>query len=293
MDAQTQKITRRRFLSVCAMAGVVSAMPWAEVVASTPLHRWNGILLGAEVNLTLAHSDEGQANRIFKKCVKEIKRLENIFTLYDIYSEISQLNKNGILRNPSDDMVDILEQSYIYHDITDGAFDVTVKPLEQGMSLDLVGMKKLHVSNKEIRFDKQEMSITLNGIAQGYITDRITELLEAEGLENVLVELGEKRAIAGHPSGRSWLLDVQAMHEPVLLFGKALATSASQNGDTAKPHIFMPSNGQYAKKHNVVSVLADNATMADALSTGFMSLEPSRIKNIQDHLTREIKVFIA
>ena len=123
-------ISRRRFLSVCAMAGVCSALPWVDALATAPLYRWNGILLGANVSLSLAHTDRNKAVEIFEICVTEIKRLENIFTLYDSHSELSRLNTNGLLQNPSSEMVDILEQSKNCYDITEGAFDVTVKPLD-------------------------------------------------------------------------------------------------------------------------------------------------------------------
>ena len=281
MDAQTKKISRRRFLSVCAMAGVVSAMPWANALSAVPLHRWNGILLGADVSLSLAHPDHKEVNRIFERCVGEIKRLENIFTLYDSHSELSQLNADEILKMPSSDMVNILEQARLYHDMTNGAFDVTVKPLEEGKPVSLVGMDKLHVSPKEIRFEKPEMGVTLNGIAQGYITDRITEFLKTEGLQNVLVELGEKRTIGGHPSGRPWYLALQGHEEPVSMFDNALATSAARNAGVGKQHIYSPINGQHAEEHDFVSVLANNATMADALSTGFMSLNREQINAVR------------
>lgn len=287
------RLSRRRFLSVCAMAGALSSIPWSNALASVPLHRWNGILLGANVSLTLAHPDRGRAHEIFKTCVMEIKRLENIFTLYDSHSELSRLNVNGFLQNPSPEMVDILRLSRTYHNITEGAFDVTVKPLEEGKSPDLVSLDKLHINQKEIRFEKPGMGITLNGIAQGYITDRITDLLKAEGLKNVLVELGEKRAIGLHPSGRPWLLAIQGREESVSLADKALATSASRNADTGKRHIVSPSGGHYACNHNAVSVIADKATMADALSTGFLLLSKEKITSIQKQHPVIHKVYLS
>ena len=105
-------LTRRRFLSVCAVAGTLSALPLSNILASVPLNRWNGILLGANVSITLAHPDKKEADRLFGLCVTEIKRLENIFTLYDSYSELSRLNANGLLQNPSAAMIDVLEQRF-------------------------------------------------------------------------------------------------------------------------------------------------------------------------------------
>ena len=299
MDAQEEQIkhgthiTRRRFLSVCAVAGAFSAMPFANALASAPLHHWRGILLGAEVSLTLAHPNKQKANNIFQHCVTEIKRLENIFTLYDSHSELSQLNAHGLLQNPSLEMVDILQKSRLYHDMTSGAFDVTVKPLEDKKSFNLVGIDNIDITPKEIRLNKKGMGITLNGIAQGYITDHITQVLKAEGLNNVLVELGEKRAIGHHPSGRPWFLALQDEKDPVPLVDKALATSASYSSNTGSTHIYNPLNGQYAQQHKSISVLANNATMADALSTGFMCLEKEKITNIQKRYSDIDKVYLS
>jgi len=274
-------LTRRRFMSVCAMAGACAAMPWAGALASAPLHRWNGILLGADVSLTLAHPSGTEASRIFKRCVREIKRLENIFTLYDSHSELSRLNENGVLQAPSPEMIDILKQARTYHAITGGAFDVTVKPLERGPEhLHLVGMDKLEIGKNEIRFTQPGMGITLNGIAQGYITDRITELLKAEGLNNVLVELGEKRSIGGHPQGRPWQLAVEGQETPVSLTNKAMATSAALSPNTNAHHIFKPRDGRFANAHQNVSVIAETAAMADALSTGFLSMDEKAVRKV-------------
>lgn len=289
MDAQKKVLTRRRFLSVCAMASAVSVLPVAQVIAAVPLHRWRGILLGAEVGLTLAHPDKHTAERIFERVVNEIKRLENIFTLYDSYSELSRLNAAGMLRNPSPEMVDILQQAFRYNTMTKGAFDVTVKPLEDEQSLELIGMNKLEVDQNEIRFKQQGMRITLNGIAQGYITDRITDLLKQEGLRNVLVELGEKRAIGGHPTGRPWFLALSGVQEPVAFVDMALATSASVSPNTGRHHIYNPHTGRYVDENRVISVLAKHASMADALSTGLLAFSRDEIDamNLDD-----VRVFL-
>ncbi|MCB1563380.1 MAG: FAD:protein FMN transferase [Alphaproteobacteria bacterium] len=274
---------RRRFLSVCAAAGVFTAMPWSRVLAAAPLHRWHGILLGAQVELTIAHPDTAQAQRLFSLCVREIKRLENIFTLYDSRSELSRLNADGLLASPSPDMYTILQQARLCHTITEGAFDVTVRPLEKQGALDLVGMDKLDISPAAIRFTRPGMGVTLNGIGQGYITDRITALLDREGLVSALVELGEKRAIGMHPDGRPWFLALPDTDRPApLSAGLALATSAARSPDTGRNHIYVPQSGRFAQAHNSVSVVAESAALADALSTGFMALPLHKVRTIEE-----------
>ena len=281
----SKPLTRRRFLSICAAAGAYAALP-VKALANLPLHRWEGILMGAQVSLSLAHPDHAEARRIIETSVMEVQRLENVFTLYDAQSELSRLNKNGTLHHPSPEMIDILNQAYMYHDMTNGHFDITVKPLEKGIqNIKRVGMPYIEINKNLIRFKKPGMGITLNGIAQGYITDHITEMLKTEGMSNVLVELGEKRTIGNHPSGRPWYLQLQDQNDPVALKNKALATSAANNPNDNSLHIFNPHSGAFSNTQQSVSVVSDTAAMADALSTGFVSMNEKEIRNIyQRHL---------
>ena len=77
------------------------------------------------------------------------------------------------------------------------------------------------------------MAITLNGIAQGSITDRVTDLLRAEGLAQVLVDLGEVRALGRHPDGRAWRVGIadplapDRLRETLAIDDQAVATSAT------------------------------------------------------------------
>ena len=41
------------------------------------------------------------------------------------------------------------------------------------------------------------MGLTLNGINQGYATDRVVEILRSEGIEHSLVDMGESRGVGG------------------------------------------------------------------------------------------------
>lgn len=276
--------SRRQFLSICACAGILSTAPFNTLLASTPLHHWTGIVFGTEVRITLAHPDKHIAQNIFEKCFKEVKRLENIFTLYDSQSEISQLNAKGSLQTPSPELVDILKKSAFYHELTQGAFDITVKALEENKSLSLVGMDKLHFTEKDVFFSKKRMAITLNGIAQGYITDHATNILKEEGLQNVLVELGEKFAIGDHPEERPWYIAVEGRKDPIPLMNKALATSSNINPNTGKKHIYNPVTGMETNINQTVSVIANTATAADALATSFLSMNRKSIEaTIESH----------
>lgn len=126
------------------------------------------------------------------------------------------------------------------------------------------------------------MELSLNGVAQGYIADRVADLLRAEGLENLLINTGEYNAIGGHPQGGAWpvtLNDGQRLHpDAVRLENAALASSAprgttfDQSGQVS--HILDPRTGLPATaRWKLISVSAPRAGLADALSTAFCLMD--------------------
>ena len=122
-------------------------------------------------------------------------------------------------------MVALLKASLLFAGITGGAFDPTVQPLWQlyadhfssekpdrdgpspqklAEALAKVGHAGLRVSADRIALVRRGAAITLNGIAQGYATDRVVEQLRKAGLSTTLVNMGEIRAIGARPEGTPW-----------------------------------------------------------------------------------------
>ena len=136
-------------------------------------------------------------------------------------------------------------------------------------------------------------------IAQGYITDRIADLLADAGMTNVLLDIGESRALGSHPSGRPWRIGLRRADRPqtvasqIELVDRAVATSAG----IASPfeptgthhHLFDPRLGRPAPTADQISVTAPNATMADALSTALSVAGPAEAKAIAAQY-RDIRV---
>ena len=185
------------------------------------------------------------------------------------------------------------------HSATGGAFDPTIQPLwaayaeahaqgaaptEEALAeaLSRTGWSAVSVSSARIGFDRPGMALTLNGIAQGYIADRVARLFEAEGLGNILIDTGELRALGGSPQGGDWPVTL-ASGGTVALRDRALATSApgGTTFDSAGRvgHMIDPRTGRPARvSGRSVSVSAPTAALADALSTAACILdEPQRI----------------
>jgi FAD:protein FMN transferase len=306
-----KNISRRRVLRIVATAGVAAALPGKAFTKPLGPVSWRGTALGADAAITLYHPDPEKANRLVSGCVAEVRRLESIFNLYDKGSDLSRLNREGHLRNPPAELAALLIESQRLGAWTGGAFDITVQPLWQlyrdhfsqsrtdtaGPSVGeidrarrLVDYRAIRVSGDEIQFDDPNMAITLNGIAQGFITDRVTDRLKAGGVDRVLVDMGELRALGQHPDGRPWRVGLKDPVSPgdfsqiIDLDDRAVASSGGYGtrfGVHGKHHhLFDPRTGTSSDHHAGVTVLAPSAILADGLSTGMSALPVDRIRGL-------------
>ncbi len=306
-----RNLTRRRMISIVATAAGAAFLTGSRMARAADAVRWQGSALGAQVSIDIYHPDRAEAERLVEQCIRDVRRLEQQFSLYRANSAICSLNRSGILVSPDPDMVALLKASLHFGDLTDGAFDPTVQPLWQlyaahfssekpdpegpspqrlAEALAKVGHRDLLVSADRIALVKHGAAVTLNGIAQGYATDRVVDRLRSAGLSTTLVNMGEIRAIGARPEGTPWRIGLAdpdkpgALTETVDLVDRAVATSAGA-GFRFDPkgrftHLFDPATGRSPSLYSTVSVIAPTATEADALSTAFSLMPVSRIRDI-------------
>ncbi len=292
--------TRRHALRIFAavaglplmIAGLRATVPKAQ------LHTWQGDVLGAASELTLWHTDAAFARAAILKVRVEIERFERIFSLYRTDSEIVRLNASGKLIKPSRDLCTLIEQSQRLGTLSGGAFDISVQPLwklyeahfwsradtqpdfvsrAHDTAHALVDFRNIDSGSSSIAFARSGMAITLNSIAQGYITDAIADLLRNEGFESAVVDLGEIRALGRHPDGRPWRLGIRdsksfaAIEHTVELEDTALAVSGGYGttfDDSGRfHHIFDPRTGASANTLADTAVIGPSATIANGLAT--------------------------
>jgi len=302
------KVSRRRFISIAAAAAGLSLVPGVPGLSTASLTRWRGRALGADASITLAAADKARGQALVAAARAEIERLEAICSLFRDDSVLTRLNRDGQLENPPFDLIELLSLAGRVHRLTGGAFDPTVQPLWAAYAKrftrsqecvagggeaifaarERIGWQWVAFGPTEIRFQRPGMALTLNGIAQGYATDKVAELLRAGGMEQVLVEVGEIRALGEHPFGRPWQVAIKpapgmedAAGETVDLVDRAIATSAPKgttfDPDGALGHILDPAEGRPGGRWAQASVLADTAAMADGLSTGFCLMDEAAI----------------
>jgi FAD:protein FMN transferase len=286
-------ISRRRFIAISA-----AALSAAGQSQARPMYQWKGIALGAQASIVLSHPE---AERITNAARAEIARLEDIFSLYRENSALNRLNTTGSLNAPPFELLDCLSIASVAHLVTDGLFDPTIQPLwalyanrhstgdapatrEIAAAMAQCGWGRVRYDAAAVRLE-DGMALTLNGIAQGYIADRVAALLLAEGLDDVLIDTGELRALGGNPKGGDWQVTLDSPARPVVnLRSRALASSAPLGtvfdaaGRTS--HILHPRTGRPAKPiWQLVSISAQSAAMADALSTAMCLMPPEDIMN--------------
>ncbi len=268
-------LTRRRFIAISA-----ALAPSMALAQQPDLHVETGVALGAKITLRLQHP---QAPQLAALAMAEIRRLERVFSLYLPDSALVRLNRDGQLAEPPFELLECLALAGSVHAASEGRFDPTVQPLwqaeaaarEAGTTLsdanraragELIGWASVRLGPEVITL-RPGMGLTLNGIAQGYIADRVAALLAGHGLTRALIDTGEMLAL---PEG-DWPVQLEAGGSLVLR-NRALATSAplgmTFGGDGVSSHILDPRTGRpVLSPWRTVSVSAPSAALADALST--------------------------
>lgn len=308
---QPKGLSRRQVLKVVAAAAAVpAAIGGIRLLAPQPqFHVWNGEALGAVSSMMIWHPNADFAQQTMRRMLSEVARLDRVFSLFRASSELSRLNSSGAITNASSDLVTVMEAGRGVADASAGAFDPTVQPLwdiyanhfaspfadpagPPAVEIDdaraLVGYDRIDIGSRSVAFAAPGMSATLNGIAQGYITDRIADLLRNEGFEHVVVELGETRVLGDHPDGRPWVVGLRdqqgATDRTMDLTDGALAMSGGY-GTVFDPsgrnhHLFDPATGRSADSLVDVVVASPRAMEADALATALFVAGEQRARSI-------------
>jgi FAD:protein FMN transferase len=301
------KVSRRQALRITAAAGLSLTLGGgltAALLSRARVHRVSAtrVQMGTPVTVTVMHPDASAARAMVNAAFAEIGRLEKILSRHDPGTPVARLNREGILRNAPAELIEVLGRSIHFSYLTGGAFDSTVAPLlalyrsrfqrtglppaeaEVNAALTLVDYRHLHIDDTVITFTMAGMSITLDGIAKGYVVDRAVAVLVLGGAEHVMVNAGGDIASAGDGAADDWRVGIQDPRKSgefiglVRLRGECVATSGDYiqtfNDDRSIHHILDPRTGRSPDHTSAVTVVAGSAMDADALSTAVFVLGP-------------------
>ena len=293
-------LSRRRFIVISASA---AATCLSGTAASATSHgaRWKGVALGAAADIRLVGLPAHHAEILLRQVRAEISRLEDEFSLYRASSALSRLNKDGRLEQPGGDMLSLLGLVSAMHAASGGRFDPTVQPVWDAYARSagkpdkvrlaaagrLVGWQNVEIDAGAVRLSDGS-ALTLNGIAQGYVTDRVVALLRQAGLQNALVEVGEISAMGRPERDQFWQVYLGSSDGPsVEVSDKAVATSAATGtliGEAAS-HLIDPATGLPCRsKWLRTTIIHKSAAVADAASTAASLMDFDQIKAMMTHL---------
>ena len=306
--------SRRRFLQIIAASSVSNlAMLRSNAAVGSTFQRWDGEALGADASISLAGLEPRLVDDLLRACRDEIVRLEEVFSLYSGTSALSRLNAHGSLADPPVELTDLLDACRGIFELSNGGFDPTIQPLwrlyaetygdprssrapeaaEIAARLGLIGFRAVSWNHRRVTFGRTGMAMTLNCIAQGAITDRITTMLRQGGATHALVNVGEYSGLGHHPEGRPWQVGIQdprnadGVVDLVDLVDQCVATSGAYGGrfgESGLNHIIDPRTGRSPERYLSVSVRHKSATLADGLSTAFSFMSESDIAAVSRHV---------
>ena len=237
------------------------------------------------------------AENAVDEAVDEINRLETVLSAEKKESDIYKLNQTGS-GTLSEDTKDIVSEALKINKATNGAFDISIYPLmvKWGFTTQKYNVpskseiSKLlkNVDSSKIEFDEKSssiklgknMKIDLGGIAKGYTSSRVMQIFKDCGVTSGLVSLGGNvQALGTKTDGTDWQIAIENPDKSSDYIGvvsvkdKAVITSGGyeryfENNGKTYHHILDPKTGYPAESGlKSVTIVSDNGTLADALST--------------------------
>lgn len=258
------------------------------------------ISMGSTVEVQVRGVNEVIANKAIEASFAEVRRLDTLFSTYMTGNPMWKLNNteaDEIIVDP--EMFFMLKKCDELWRSTNGAFDPAIGKLidvvgfeknsphlpsqkEIQEVLSKVGWKHLQLKEPDILVKPSHIKISFNACVPGYAADRIANLLSNYGIKEYLINVGGEIFMRGnwsvgiqHPRKQNELLGV------VNASGKGISTSGDyeqyfkKNGKRIT-HIFNPVTGMPADECESVTIIANDALTADALSTGIFVLGPKK-----------------
>ncbi|WP_049934612.1 FAD:protein FMN transferase [Haloplanus natans] len=216
---------------------------------------------------------------------KTAESLESQLNAFDAASAVSQLNREGEVRN--EHVAQIVRRGFEYNDRTDGVFDIHQGRVEHDLKTFLRGDSEtlrtefdtgtVQTSGSHITTD---VELDLNGLAKGYIVDRASEALGGVGRRGFVSGGGDMSPPTGPVAIESPYGDDTPLK--VLDTDWYVATSGgyrrSRNGTD---HVYDPTTESLGSRHESVTVVARRDCMeADALATTLAALPLAKAREL-------------
>ena len=268
-------------------------------------HKRKLYMLGSPFEMTVVAKDTIQGNIYIDIAVAEVKRIEYLISDWIPTTQISQVSKNSGIQPVKVDkeVYDLVERAIKVSQLTSGAFDISYASMDKIWKFDgsmkamptpeaikqsvaRIGYQKIVLDAKAqtIYLKEKGMKLGLGGIGQGYIADKIKDLLLSKGCISGIVNVsGDINAWGYQTTGKPWTVAiVNPMNKNKVFATFPLENSSVETSGSYEKfvvfdgkrysHIIDPRTGYPAQGVVSVSVFAKQTEIADALATGIFVL---------------------
>ena len=280
--------TRIYSIWLCLLLPLSAAAGW---------HHEEAPIMGTLITVELWHADAAQAQTLINAVMDEMHRIDELMSTYKPDSELARVNARAAQQpvTVSRELLGLVINALAFSEVTGGAFDITyasagkyydyrkgIKPTAAQLAQALPAIDYRHVivdsANRTIAFSQPGVRIDLGGIAKGYAVDRSIAILRKAGIENALVSAGGDTRVIGERWGRAWKVGIRDPRKPdgvvtmIPLKDLAISTSGDyeryfEEDGVRYHHILNPGTGKSTHEVHSASIIGNNATTTDALST--------------------------
>lgn len=261
------------------------------------------------MNLTF-YGEQGKT--VMDLAIKEINRLESLFSVTKEKSDIARINAAaGNAVTVESETYELIRQCQLYGDETEGFFDISIYPVvklwgftteqyhvpsdtERNKALENVDYKKIELlPDHRIRIAKG-MAIDLGAVVKGYLSQRIMELCKEQGVESVIVSLGGNvQALGVKPEGEPYVVGITDPKDGISIYGtlqvqdQAVITSGIYqryfDEDGKRYHHIMDKRTGMPAENDLasVTVITEKGDRADALATALYVMGEEKAKEYQ------------
>lgn len=261
---------------------------------------------------------EKEMNRIMDKVFAMMEEMEVKMSSHIDTSDVNQINTEAGQSSVqvSSDVIQLLKTSTRLSEMCEGALDITVGAIDNlwhfnsdfpivpdqsivSSILPLVDYQQIRIDDRDhsVMLNLKGMQIDLGSIAKGYIIDRGIEILQENGVCSGIIDAGGDLRIVGfHPERKTWRIGIRDPRgENGELYGiiETAAVSIATSGDYERyfiqdgivyHHIFDPRTGFPARGCISVTIVAEEAVIADGYATAVFVLGPEEGMALIEHI---------
>ena len=258
-------------------------------------------LMGNRFEISIVADDENFAYQNIDLAVAEISRIEKLLTTFSTDSITFQINENAGIQPivVPKEVFDLMFRCQMISKMTQGAFDISYGSIDKKFwnfdvnmtslpnkeeakkAVALINYENIILNEKEqtVFLKNKGMRIGFGGIGKGYAAECAKKILKQNGIESGIVNAaGDLTAWGNQENGEPWTIGIADPNKKESVFStfNITNTSVATSGNYEKfvliggkkySHTIDPKTGFPISGIKSVTIIAENAEIADALAT--------------------------